>query len=647
MDHSVANDYMAHGFCFLWEQRLVWLHVISDIATGIAYLSIPLAMGYFIFKRRDLPFTYIFVLFALFIFACGTTHFFAAYTVFVPLYWQEGYMKAFTAVVSIIAAILFIPMIPKAIGLPSLPKAMEDIKQLNSTLESQLEELKRKDLAVASSERKYRGLVDNALVGVYTSTLQGKFLYVNDALARIFECETAQELFSSPVVMPATTAENREDFLALLGAKRKVPYYETVISTKTGRLKTIVISATLEDDVVSGMVVDITDQKKLEDQLRQSQKMEATGQLAGGIAHDFNNILSAIIGYGHVTLMKMAKDEPLRPNIEHILEAADRAAYLTKGLLAFSRKQGSNKKRADLNLLISKAEKFLGRVMREDIVLKTDRHEETLPVLADANQLEQVFMNLATNARDAMPKGGAFTIATERFMLDEKFKALHGYGQPGAYALITVSDTGIGMSDSTRQHIFDPFFTTKGVGQGTGLGLSIVYGIVKQHDGYINVYSEPQKGTTFRIYLPLIEDAVEEERAAQESEYPRQGTETILLAEDDASLRKLVVSVLEEAGYTVLTAIDGDDAVKKFLENKDRIKLLLFDLVMPHKSGREAYDEIRKMKPAIRVLFSSGHSPDLVQQMASTEHGVSVALKPISPLDLLKKVRGILDEAEA
>ena len=647
MDHSVANDYMAHGFCFLWEQRLVWLHVISDIVTGIAYFSIPIAMGYFIFKRRDLPFTYIFVLFALFIFACGTTHFFAAYTVFVPLYWQEGYVKAFTAVVSIIAAILFIPMIPKAIGLPSLPKAMEDIKRLNSALENQLEELKVKDHAVASSERKYRGLVDNALVGVYTSTREGKFLYVNDALARIFECETAEELLSSPVVMPSKTPDNHGDFLALLGEKKKIPYYEAAVSTKTGRLKTIVISAALEDDIISGMVVDRTDQKKLEDQLRQSQKMEAIGQLAGGIAHDFNNILSAIIGYGHVTLMKMPHNDPLRPNIDSILEAADRAAYLTQGLLTFSRKQSSNKKPGDLNLIIKKAEKFLVRVLREDIEFRTSLQEEALSVFADSNQLEQILMNLATNARDAMPKGGRFTIATERFMLDAEFRSVHGYGQPGAYALITVSDTGIGMNDITRQHIFDPFFTTKEIGQGTGLGLSVVYGILKQHEGYINVYSEPQKGTTFRIYLPISEEAAAEEHEIRESEYPQRGVETILLAEDDTSLRTLVTSILEEFGYTVISAVDGEDAVKKFMENKDSIKLLLFDLIMPKKNGREAYDEIKKMKPDIRALFSSGHAPDLVRQLASSEHGVSVVHKPISPLDLLQKVRTILDEGKA
>jgi len=647
MDHSVANDYMAHGFCFLWEQRLVWLHVISDIVTGIAYFSIPIAMGYFIFKRRDLPFTYIFVLFALFIFACGTTHFFAAYTVFVPLYWQEGYVKAFTAVVSIIAAILFIPMIPKAIGLPSLPKAMEDIKRLNSALENQLEELKVKDHAVASSERKYRGLVDNALVGVYTSTREGKFLYVNDALARIFECETAEELLSSPVVMPSKTPDNHGDFLALLGEKKKIPYYEAAVSTKTGRLKTIVISAALEDDIISGMVVDRTDQKKLEDQLRQSQKMEAIGQLAGGIAHDFNNILSAIIGYGHVTLMKMPHNDPLRPNIDSILEAADRAAYLTQGLLTFSRKQSSNKKPGDLNLIIKKAEKFLVRVLREDIEFRTSLQEEALSVFADSNQLEQILMNLATNARDAMPKGGRFTIETERFMLNAEFRSVHGYGQPGAYALITVSDTGIGMNDITRQHIFDPFFTTKEIGQGTGLGLSVVYGILKQHEGYINVYSEPQKGTTFRIYLPISEEAAAEEHEIRESEYPQRGVETILLAEDDTSLRTLVTSILEEFGYTVISAVDGEDAVKKFMENKDSIKLLLFDLIMPKKNGREAYDEIKKMKPDIRALFSSGHAPDLVRQLASSEHGVSVVHKPISPLDLLQKVRTILDEGKA
>ncbi|MDO8723082.1 MAG: ATP-binding protein [Syntrophales bacterium] len=391
-----------------------------------------------------------------------------------------------------------------------------------------------------------------------------------------------------------------------------------------------------------GMAQDITEHRKLEEQMLQVQKMESIGTLAGGIAHDFNNILSAVIGYGHITLIKMAHDDPLRLNIEHMLEAAERAANLTKDILLFSRKQISNRRPVDINEIIRKVEKFLLRVIGEDIACKTILSEGAIPVLANLNHIEQVLMNLAANARDAMPKGGAFTVATERIRLDEEFVARHGYGVPGLYAMITVRDTGIGMDVETQHRIFEPFFTTREVGKGTGLGLSVVYGIIKQHDGYNNAYSEVGMGTTFRIYLPVIASAAsEEERTAAEP--PERGTETILLAEDNEVLRNLTLSVLQEFGYTVIVAKDGEEAVNKYKENRERIRLLLFDLVMPKKNGKEAYDEIREMTPGIKVIFVSGYAPDIIRQRKLLEDNVAVIHKPVLPSDILKKVRSVLD----
>jgi PAS domain S-box-containing protein len=391
------------------------------------------------------------------------------------------------------------------------------------------------------------------------------------------------------------------------------------------------------------VVREVTEHSRLEAQYLQAQKMESIGTLAGGVAHDFNNILSAIIGYGHVTLMKMAGDDPLRSNIEHILEASDRAARLTKELLLFSRKHVSERKPVDVNEVVSMVEKFLRMVIGEDIACRTMLQERSLPVYADSHQLEQVLMNLATNARDAMPGGGAFTVKTEQVNLTEDFISAHGYGISGTYAMITISDTGIGMDEATRNRIFEPFYTTKEVGKGTGLGLAVVYGIIKQHDGFINVYSEPGKGTTFRIYLPIIGALVTEETKAQHNEAPARGTETVLVAEDDENLRKLSRTVLAEFGYTVIEAVDGEDAVKKFMEHKDTIQLLLFDLIMPKMNGKEASDEIRKIKPEMKVLFASGYDPDLLQQKALLEDGVHLVYKPISPMDLLRKVRSVLD----
>jgi PAS domain S-box-containing protein len=392
-----------------------------------------------------------------------------------------------------------------------------------------------------------------------------------------------------------------------------------------------------------GIGRDITEYQKLEEQLRHAQKLEGIGTLAGGIAHDFNNILSAIIGYGHVTLMKMPKNDPLRLNIEHILESADRAAALTQSLLAFSRKQITNRKPVELNSVIRRVEKFLVRIIGEDVAVRLTLTEGALTIFADAGQLEQVFMNLATNARDAMPNGGSFTIETSSRELDSGFVSAHGYGKPGSYAMICATDTGMGMTEETKQKIFEPFFTTKEVGKGTGLGLAMVYGILKQHEGFINVYSEPGRGTTLRIYLPLIKAEAADEKIAVTYEYPKGGTETILLAEDDASLRRLSMLVLEQMGYTVIVANDGEDAVTKFMENQDRIQLLLFDIIMPKKNGREAYEEIRKVMPDVPVLFASGYSPDMLSEKSLIPEGAAIVYKPSSPLDLSKKVREVLD----
>jgi two-component system NtrC family sensor kinase len=391
---------------------------------------------------------------------------------------------------------------------------------------------------------------------------------------------------------------------------------------------------------------DLTEHRKLEAQLRQSQKMESIGTLAGGIAHDFNNILSAIIGYGEFTLMKMAADDQLRGYIKSMLEAAERAAKLTKELLHFSRKQDINKIQVDLNLIVATFEKFLTKIIGEDITYNTYLYEEPLPVLADGNQIEQMLMNLATNARDSMSSGGTLTVATEHIILDSEFVAAHGYLTPGSFALITVSDNGEGMDEATKQRIFEPFFTTKEVGKGTGLGLSMSYGIIKQHDGYITVYSEPGVGTTFRIYLPLSQSVARVELPECLEETPVGGTETILLAEDDESIRVLTKKLLREFGYTVIEAVDGQDAVSRFNENSTQIDLIVSDLIMPKMNGKEAVDLMRKVRPEMKAIFSSGYAPENLVDKVVLDGDVYMITKPVSPRDLLRMVRKVLDEGK-
>lgn len=390
-------------------------------------------------------------------------------------------------------------------------------------------------------------------------------------------------------------------------------------------------------------VRDITDQRRMEEQLLQSQKMESIGTLAGGIAHDFNNILTAIIGYGEIVLMKMATTDPQHHNIEQILAAAERAAHLTRDLLLFSRKQTSEKMLIDLNATIQKVETFLKRVIREDIGYKTNLHQGKLTVLADSYQLEQVLINLATNARDAMPEGGVLTVTSAQIQLDENLQESPDSDNAADYACLTVADTGKGMDEETRLRIFEPFFTTKEIGKGTGLGLAVVFGIIKQHDGFIHVQSEPGKGTFFRIYLPLIA-AESMEVAPEKLDQPLlTGTETILLAEDNELVRQMTLDILAGAGYTVIAAADGAEAVSRFVEHGEQIDLLLFDLIMPKMNGKAAYDEIRKLRPEVKVIFVSGYTPDMLRDNTELGSTVDLIAKPASPLKLLGKIRTVLD----
>ena len=395
---------------------------------------------------------------------------------------------------------------------------------------------------------------------------------------------------------------------------------------------------------------DITERKqaeeekaKLEAQLRHAQKMEGIGTLAGGIAHDFNNILNVIMGYGAMVMDTLAADSQSKNDMHEVLIAADRAAILTKRLLTFSRKQPVEVKLININELIVGLHKMLLRMIRESIDFHLDLADMPLIVLADAGQLEQVLINLVVNAKDAMRDGGRLTIGTALEEIDEAYVAAYGYGKPGRYALITVADTGQGMDAETQKKIFEPFFTTKGVGDGTGLGLAISYGIIKQHSGYIEVYSESGEGAVFKMYLPLSEEAASLDKKMEDTTPVKGGHETVLVAEDDASMRKLSRIVLESFGYTVIEAEDGDDAIAKFMENRERISIVLLDMIMPKKNGKEVSAMIRKVCPNMKILFASGYTMEIVTNKELIEGGFDFIRKPFQSKDLLAKVREILD----
>lgn len=403
-----------------------------------------------------------------------------------------------------------------------------------------------------------------------------------------------------------------------------------------------------------GIKEDITDRKKLEAQLIQSQKMEAVGQLAGGIAHDFNNILTAIMGYGSLLSSRLEAEKKLAPEkqyAEQILTASEKAANLISQLLSFSRKQMISPRLINLNEIITGMEKFTVRLLGEDIEINTNLFNGELPVFVDAGQIGQVLMNLYTNARDAMPKGGLLTIRTDIANLSAEYVNINGLHKPGMYAIVSVTDTGSGINEDIRDKIFEPFFTTKEIGKGTGLGLSIAYGIVKQHNGLINVYGENGKGTTFKIFLPFASDEIknmESEDTVDDKKVAKyNGAETILIAEDDEAVRSLAQHVLEENGYKTLAARDGDEAVVKFRESNDNIQLLILDLIMPKKNGKEAYDEIRQLRPDIKAIFISGYTAEAIRKKGIFQDDIDFISKPALPSTLLCKVREVLDKTVA
>jgi two-component system cell cycle sensor histidine kinase/response regulator CckA len=414
----------------------------------------------------------------------------------------------------------------------------------------------------------------------------------------------------------------------------------------------ITVSPILDKEQRVALVVvqclDITDRvqaekekEMLQTQLNQSQKMEAIGILAGGIAHDFNNILTALMGYGTLMRAKINEKDPLHVYIDQILSASQKAASLIHGLLAFSRKQPVTLNPTHMNNIVKNTEKLLSRIISEDITLKTMLACDDIAIMADETQVDQILFNLVTNARDAMPYGGTITIETCLSELDDQFRHFHGYGEPGTYGRLSISDTGIGMDEATKKRIFDPFFTTKEVGKGTGLGLSTVYGIVKQHNGFITVYSEPGIGTIFHIYLPSVQKIIEDRKS--DSVLPKRGKETVLVAEDNDAVRELMRDVLIEYGYTIIEAIDGTDAIEKF-KKSDTIDLLILDSIMPGKNGREVYNEISQTKADIKVLFTSGYTRDTILNKDIEDRKFAFISKPMSQNGLLEKVREVLDK---
>jgi two-component system cell cycle sensor histidine kinase/response regulator CckA len=505
------------------------------------------------------------------------------------------------------------------------------------------------------SEEKFRTLFERTAVGIALIDIEGRLMECNPALQEMLgyrKEEILTRVFSEFTHVEDKTVD-LDFYKKLLSGKQEHYQVEKRCIRKDGGVVWGRINASLVRDAGGNpqytihMVENINEWKQLETQFLQSQKMETVGRLAGGIAHDLNNLLTVLSGYSQLSLLELKEDDPLKGNLQEIKSATERAAQLTRQLLVFSRRQALDMKVLDLNTILRGLEKMLRRIMGEDIQLITNLAEDLGSVKTDPAQIEQVLLNLVVNAKDAMLEGGKLILETNNVELDEDYARTHMSVIPGRYVLLSVSDTGCGMSPEVKERIFDPFFTTKEKGKGTGLGLSTVYGIVKQSGGHIWVYSELGQGATFKIYLPRVEDEAAAEVLAEKDKASDllRGSEIVLLVEDDPSVRNLAARILRGQGYTVLEAADGEEAMHIAHEPVIKeIHLLLTDVVMPRMGGKELVEHFKALYPCVRILFISGYGDKAITHQALLEPGSPFLEKPFSPTDLAKKVREVLDQ---
>jgi PAS domain S-box-containing protein len=803
-----TSDFPARWRCGNWTPGHGWLHILSDLGVWSAYLAIPCVLGYFHLRRKDLPFRNIFLLFAAFILACGTTHLIEAAIFWWPAYRLAGVVKLFTAFVSWATVLALIPVTPKILAMRSpeelereitARRAAEDaLQRANAELELRVRQ-RTADLATANealraevavreraetelrtqreqlrvtlqcigdavittddrgrvaslnpaaesltgwalgeavgaplaavfkivneqtrhpvespdgralaeggvvgladhtiliardgterpiddsaapirdaagttlgvvlifrdvtrrrvaedalrvSERRLRAFFEATTVGLVEVSTTGRILQANDAFCRMVGYAPAElpGTSAADLVFPDDRSEVRDQYERVGNGPSGVFEADRRYRRKDGSALWARVSAVaVRDEVgrpgwVSAVVIDLTERKKLEEQVRQAEKLEAVGRLAGGVAHDFNNLLTVINGYGQVVLARLPEGDATRDMVQQMTAAGERAARLTAQLLAFSRNAIVEPKVLDLNEVVSRSAQLLRRLIGEDVALATVLAPGLSRVKADPTQVDQVLMNLAVNAKDAMPRGGRLTIETRDVRLRAEDAAMYPDLPPGGYVQLAVSDTGAGMTEDVKTRLFEPFFTTKEQGKGTGLGLAVVHGVVEQSGGRVDVYSELGVGTTFKILLPAVGAA-----PTGPSDVVRiapEGAETVLLVEDEDGVRKFVRLALEGQGYTVLEAAEGREAIRVAEGYAGPIHLLMTDVVMPGMGGREAAAAIRAQRADLKVLFVSGYTDDAVVRHGIVEATDAFLQKPFTPVSLARKIRAVLD----
>ncbi|MDT4967154.1 MAG: hypothetical protein QOJ64_1891 [Acidobacteriota bacterium] len=496
--------------------------------------------------------------------------------------------------------------------------------------------------ALRDAEERIRFTVERIPAVVWTTDRELRFTSIQGAglVSEKWDAGMIGQSLVNPVSRQDNITRVKEHLAALAGDKVA---YDVRVNGKDYQAHVAPLTSDAGEIIgCIGLAVDVTERKALEMQMRHAQKMEAVGRLAGGLAHDFNNLLTIITGYSDLTLLRLGPNDPLRSNIDQVTAACDRAAGLVRHLLAFSRKQILKTEVLNLNNTVSEMNRMLPPLIGENIELVIELYPDLWQVKADSGQIEQIVANLAVNARDAMPFGGEFTIRTSNIVLDEEIVGGYESVQSGPYVLLTMSDTGHGMNHETLRRIFEPFFTTKEVGKGTGLGLSTVYGIVKQSGGYVSVESEVGRGTTFKIYLPRVDEEVGRIETSPRPRGLLPGEETVLLVEDDDQVRSIAAMALEMSGYDVLTAANGEEALLLSERFNSRIDLLLTDMVMPRMGGQELSHRLLKLRPGTRVLYMSGYSENAISQRGVIEGTVFIE-KPFSPEALTRRIREVLD----
>ena len=531
-----------------------------------------------------------------------------------------------------------------------LEAKMVQTEEARRRLETEVAGHMRAVEALRLANERFRRLVESNIIGIVIVNPAGNVIEANDYYLRMIGCsreDLAQGKVDWRSITPAEWAPADENAIREMRERGSCPPYEKEYIRRDGvRVSALIAGVMLPGpgEEIAAFALDLSERKRLTEQFQQSQKMESVGTLAGGIAHDFNNVLTVILGFGEMLKLRVGNDPKAASDLDEILRGAERASVLTRQLLTFARRQIIDPANLDLNEVVTGLGKLLRKGTREDIEIKTSLADRLPTIRADRGQMEQVLMNLSINARDAMPGGGRLILETQEASLDEEYVRQFPYMKTGRYAVLSVSDTGMGMDEETRKRIFEPFFTTKEPDKGTGLGLAVVYGIVKQHDGFIHVYSEPGGGATFRIYFPAVNAPADAKILAPQG-IIHGGKETILLAEDDEAIRNLTEMILISYGYKVLAARDGEEAAEIFRRQGKEIAMAVLDVVMPKKGGKQAYDEMVKTAPGLKVLFLSGYSADAIHESFVLHPGIPFLQKPFGPGVLARRVREVLDKA--